>query len=102
MCSYTVAHEQTRYLWDVPVSLPLIAMYGELRQLILGKAFSSFISFVPNPKSQSYTYYKITVFLKKEGAFVRYQTRNQDEKTAKKENIIGNKKQTLAFKKLRI
>lgn len=65
MCSSTIALEQTRCPWGLPVSLPLIAIYGELGQLILGKAFSSFIPFVPNPKSQPYTYYKITIFFKK-------------------------------------
>ena len=102
MCSSTIALGQTRCPWGLPVSLPLIAIYGELGQLILGKAFSSFIPFVPNPKSLPCTYYKIRIFLRKEGAFVKYQTRSRDEKTAKKENIIGNKKQILAFKKLRI
>ena len=80
MCSSTIAHEQTRSPWDVPISLPLIAIYGELRQLILGKAFSSFFPFVPNPKSQPYTYYKITIFLRKEGAFVKYQTRRKQQR----------------------
>ena len=76
-----------RYPWDGPVSPPLMAIYGKLRQLIHGRAFSSFIPFVPNPKSQPYTYYKITIFLRKEGASIRYQTRNWDEKTEQKRKI---------------
>lgn len=51
-----------RYPWDGQVPLPLIAIYRNLRQLVLGKAFSSFIPFVPNPKPQSYIYYKINFF----------------------------------------
>ena len=53
------------YPWDGSVPLPLIAIYGNLRQLVLCKAFSSFIPFVPKPKPQSYTYYKIKIFLKR-------------------------------------
>ena len=76
-----------RYPWDGPVLPPLMAIYGRLRQLLHGGAFSSFSPFVPNPKSQPYTYYKTAIFLRKEGASVRYQTRNWDEKTEQRRKI---------------